>query len=182
MRGEVAGGGSKPLKEGVDVTLCYPEPSARTTVGRGAESTVVRDAMALGQVVGARHTPVPAAADGYLFASRRDRTKVRTDLDRTVRALVDRAVVPGVVTLQSVVRATSTARLDGAQLLGPTEDGQVALAQARHGELVAREWTSPLRLPRRGPRRIRARAPSGRAPWAPEWLPPRDARGTRDPR
>jgi hypothetical protein len=124
---------------------------------------------------------------------------VRTDLDRTLRALVDRAVVPGVVTMQSVrragqsahralhapravVRGTARARLDGARLLGRPEDREVALAQARHAEVVAREWTSPSRLPGRGPRRIPARAPSGREPWAPEWIPPeaREAPGIPD--
>ncbi len=137
--------------------------------------------------------------DGYLFTSPRNRTKVRTDLDRTLRALVDRALVAGVVTMQAVrragqsahralhapravVRGTATARFDGARLLGRQDDRKVAIAQADHAEVVAREWTSPARLPGRGPRRIPARAPSGRAPWEPEWVPPeaREAPGIPD--
>jgi hypothetical protein len=92
--------------------------------------------------------------------------------------------LPGAVTFQSVrragqwahralhapravVRGTATARLDGARLLGWPEDREVALAQACHAEVVAREWTAPSRLPARGPRCIPARVPSGREPWAP---------------
>lgn len=86
-------------------------------------------------------------ADGYLFASPRDRTKVRTDLDRTLRDLVDRAVVPGVVTMQSVRRAGQSAhralpppaRWCGAR---PRRASTGHIAQARHAEVVAREWTS----------------------------------------
>jgi hypothetical protein len=137
--------------------------------------------------------------DALLFESPRKRGTVRKDLDRTLRALVERAVVPGEVTMSSVrragqsahralhapravVRGTPAARFDGAQIVGRWEDREVAQAQARHAEVVARVWTSPARLPGRGPRRIPARAPSGRAPWEPEWIPPeaREAPGIPD--